>query len=147
MMGATKMGGGPKTMIVRLTALLAVLAFASAGLLGCSNVNSEGNFTKKIDKVRPGMTQSEVHDALGAPDRRGGGVVEPQPTGGSGSALVGAVPAGSRYEDWYYDRKGTHYHVLFAASTLHPGRWEVVRTTATPAGATVGGADPVPPPR
>ena len=134
-------------MTVRLAALLAVLMFASAGPLGCSNVNSEGNFTKKIDKVRPGMTQSEVHDALGAPDRKGGGIVELQPTGGSGSALVGAVPAGSRYEDWYYDRNGTHYHVLFAASTAHPGRWEVVRTTATPAGATVGGADPVPPPR
>jgi hypothetical protein len=133
-------------MSARFAAIAAVLVLVT-GLFGCSNTNSEGNFTKRIDKVRPGMTESQVRDALGAPDRRGGGVVEPSPNGGSGSVLVGAVPAGSRYEDWYYDRSGTHYHVLFAASTLHPGRWEVVRTTATPAGASVGGADPVPPGR
>ena len=134
-------------MTARLAALLAVLMFGALGLFGCSNVNSEGNFTKKIDKVRPGMTESQVREALGGPDHKGGGVVDASPRGGSGSVLVGAVPAGSRYEDWYYDRNGTHYHVLFAASTLHPGRWEVVRTTATPAGASVGGADPVPPGR
>jgi hypothetical protein len=134
-------------MTARLAALVAVLVFTSAGLLGCSNVNSEGNFTKKIDKVRPGMTESQVRDALGAPDRKSGGVVDVQPRGDSGSALVGAVPVGSRYEDWYYDRNGTHYHVLFAGSTAHPGRWEVVRTTATPAGASIGSTDPVPPAR
>jgi hypothetical protein len=133
-------------MIARFAAIAAVLVLVT-GLFGCSNTNSEGNFTKRIDKVRPGMTESQVRDALGAPDRKGGGVVDLSPNGGSGSVLVGAVPAGSRYEDWYYDRSGTHYHVLFAASTLHPGRWEVVRTTATPAGASVGGADPVPPGR
>jgi len=132
-------------MIARLAALFAVVVFVT-GLFGCSNVNNEGNFTKKVDKVRPGMTESQVHDALGAPDRKSGGVVDLR-TSSSGSALVGAVPAGSRYEDWYYDRNGTHYHVLFAASTTHPGRWEVVRTTATPAGAAVGSADPVPPAR
>ena len=134
-------------MTARLAALLAVLMFGTLGLFGCSNVNSEGNFTKKIDKVRPGMTESQVREALGGPDRKSGGTVDASPRGGSGSVLVGAVPAGSRDEDWYYDRNGTHYHVLFAASTVHPGRWEVVRTTATPAGASVGGADPVPPGR
>ena len=134
-------------MTARFAPLMAVLMLAFTGLLGCSNTNSEGNFTKRIDKVRPGMTESQVRDALGAPDHKSNGVVDVQPAGGSGSVLVGAVPAGSRYEDWYYDRNGSHYHVLFAASTLHPGRWEVVRTTATPAGASVGGADPVPPGR
>jgi len=134
-------------MTARLAARLALLVFGSLGLFSCSNVNSEGNFTKKIDKVRPGMTESQVREALGGPDRKSGGTVDATPHGGSGSGLVGAGPAGSRYEDWYYDRNGTHYHVLFAASTLHPGRWEVVRTTATPAGASVGGADPVPPGR
>src|SRR3954452_20688560 len=105
--GLRMQGGGTKTMTARLAARLAVLVFGSLGLFGCSNVNSEGNFTKKIDKVRPGMTESQVREALGGPDRKGGGVVDASPRGGSGSVLVGAVPAGSRYEDWYYDRNGT----------------------------------------
>ncbi len=130
-------------MTMRLTLALASLFFVA----GCAGGGSREDFSRRVNKIREGMTQSQVRDELGAPDSKSGGVVDLSPTPSPGRVLVGRVPAGARYEDWFYRRGDTHYHVLFARGTTHPGRWEVARTVAGPADAAVGRTDPVPPGR
>ena len=136
------------------TTLAAMMVGIMLALAGCHSDNGEGGptgaggqFTKTVNKIRPGMTQGQVRDALGKPDARSIGRVELNPPPGPGEALVGKLPVGARYEDWFYSHGDAHFHVLFGPSVERPGMWEVATVYATPAHSAVGGVDPVPPPR
>lgn len=135
------------TIVLSITCA-AVLCGLSAGCAS-SRARSGGDFTKSIDKVRPGMTQSQVRSALGGPDRVTKGVVEWNPPPGPSVALMGVVQVGTPYEDWFYDGGDTHYHVFFgppgSVSSSKPGELEVLTTPrASPASAAVGGVDVAP---
>jgi hypothetical protein len=143
----------------RPTAATIVLSMTCAAALcglpaGCAHghAHSGVEFTRSIDKVRPGMTQSQVRAALGNPDHVTKGVVEWNPPPGPSVAMMGVVRVGTPYEDWFYDGGDTHYHVFLgppgSAGVSNKGEWEVLTTPrASPASAAVAGVDVVPPAR
>lgn len=125
--------------------LLAVGLAALAGCGGGGGPKATTDFRTSANKIRPGMTQSQVRDELGKPDKEFDGVVQVGNPADPSAWIVGRAPAGSRYERWFYDRGDTHYHVYFGRSVTRPGRYEVVNVRANPEDAAVAGTSPPPP--
>jgi len=147
---AARLRPSAATIVLSITSAIAL----GASSTGCANnhARSGGEFTRTIDKIRPGMTQAQVRAALGSPDRVTKGVVEWNPPPGPSVALMGVVRVGTPYEDWFYNGGDTHYHVFFgpggSVSGSNAGQWEVLTTPrASPASAAVAGVDAVPPAR
>ena len=121
-------------------AVLLAAGFPAAA--GCAN-RAPTDLTKSANKVRRGMTQDQVREEMGAPDKKFPGVVRVGTASDPSWPVVGKIPGGGRYERWFYADDDTHYHVYFGRGAT--GRWEVVDVRANDAAAAVGRTSPPPP--
>lgn len=120
---------------MRSERLLFIVLAAGLALGGCASHTAPTDFSKRVDQIRNGMTEAQVRNMLGAPDRKVEGVIsvgsEPSPPAPVAAVLL----PGQHYKHWFYKQGSTYYHVYFGPSDTHPGRWEVVGTRANPASA------------
>ena len=118
---------------VRLTCTACVLCVLGAGCAS-SGPPTRIEFSREVDKVRPGMSQSEVRSRLGDPDRRREGTISLHPDPLPAANLAAYAPLGTPYREWDYKRADSRYHVFFVPDASRGG-WQVLTVKANPAGA------------
>ncbi len=101
--------------------------------LGCT-YHPPKEFMKTVNSVEPGTPQIRVLEQLGRPDSKSDGLttVSLRRDPSAAGELARDVPAGTRYQEWVYERGDSDFHVMFVPTPGRPGWWEVVEVRSTP---------------
>lgn len=103
---------------------------------GCAHTGPQSrmDFSREVDKIRTGMSETEVRSRLGDPDHTREGAVALHPEHVPTVNLASYAPVGTPYKEWDYKRSDSRYHVFLVPDATRGG-WQVLTVTANTAGA------------